>query len=661
MTQVDFSRGWSILAPSSPDPVTALAAAELGETLQRTTGHTIPLANAGTPAQNLMIVLSHDEKGDDGFEWQASPDRIDLHGHNARGLLYAAYSLLESLGCRWVAPGKAGERLPRGTSFTLPDKPVQETPALFGRCLIIGHYAFMDQVEDWVVWAAHNRLNTIFLHVTHEPLALGSAPESQWQAHRDRAVSLARQRGVTIEHGGHWLSALLPRNLFKQMPNAFRYHNGRRTPDHNFCPTDPSGLAVIRRNAEAHFRAHPEADVFHLWPDDIPGGGWCACERCREYTPSEQALLAINAVAEALETVSPRAQIAFLAYHDTEDVPTRVAPRHNVCLLWAPRKRCYAHSTNDPACPVNVPHYADTFRAQVAHFRSAMSSRVFEYYLDAILFKSALPPLPTVMQHDLGFYRDVGAHTVQALMTGDYPWLGPQLNAWLFARLAWNPDQELDALLADFCQATFGTVSPDLPAYYRALEQAFALALDIVPEQIRLEFDARRLWDSPLTDMGDPAYAPPEVLRRKCQANAAIPSLLEQATHHLEAARRTADSAAWAAERAALDLYRAWLLFDLGRVKLYEGVASTPIAPDARQRLDEAQAALDQVLAWGEAHLADPRYRVNFRFLHWLSWQLRMNKIRADYFAGGWRAWVLKVRSLLETRRLFLRVRKAYR
>jgi len=665
VVHIDFSRNWQIVISSS-DPTAALAMTELARTLKRITGQSFAV-EAGQTSGAPALILSHDQQKQDGFRWQAAADRIELHGQNARGLLYAVYSFLEALGCAWVAPGPEGERIPEGTRFDLPEDVVEETPALPGRCLIIGHYAFMQNVEEWIVWAARNRLNTLFLHVIEGPMALGAAPESQWQRHKATAVPLARQRGMTIEHGGHGLADLLPRKLFKgapgrkAMPEAFRFANGKRTPDHNFCPSSAEGLAVIRQNAAAHFRAHPEVDVFHLWPDDIQGGGWCECERCQAYTPSEQGLLAINAIAEVLEEVNPQAQVAFIAYMDTEAVPAKVQPRHNICLSWAPRSRCYAHPTDDAACGVNVPHYAETFRAQVAHFRAAGAKppRIFEYYLDALLFKSLLPPLPAVMQQDIRFYRDAGAHTVQALMTGTRPWLTPQINVWLFARLCWDPEQDLDALLAHFCRATFGSESADLPAYYGALERAFALALDIVPAQVHFEFsgDLKQMLDNPMADMGDPAFAPPEVLRAKCEKNAAIEQLVTEAAHHLEAARATSLPDAWRTEQVAFELIRAWLRFDLARLRLYDAVAVQPVAPDARHWLEEAQSALEDVVAWGKVHLSDPRYHKNMRMMHRVLWGLRLNKIQGEHFGDRW----AKIKSIGQAVGAFLTVRGIYK
>lgn len=668
MVQVDFSREWRILARfSSSDLVATLAAVELSLILKQVTGHDIPVVTE-TSAGRPIIRLWHEEGEEDGFDWQAGHDSIDLHGHNARGLLYAVYDFLEVLGCRWITPSDgSATHIPSAVRFELPGGKISETPALPGRCLIVGHYAFMQQVEEWIIWAARNRLNTVFLHVTTQSPALGLAPECQWLRHKEAAVRLARQRGMTIEYGGHGLTELLPRKFFKQMPNAFRFYNGRRTPNHNFCPTNEAGLAVIRHNAEKHFRSHPEVDVFHLWPDDIAEGGWCACERCQGYTPSEQALLAVNTVAEVLEAINPKAQISFLAYHDTEQVPAKVAPRYNVCMLWAPRKRCYAHATDAAACSVNTPHYSATFREQIRHFHAvgAAPGRVFEYYLDAILFKSVLPPLLNVMRSDLRFYREAGAHTVQALMTGDYPWVSAQLNAWCFARLAWNPDQDLENLLAGFCQKVFGISDDHMPAYYRLLEQAFKLALELDPQQIRLVDDIHDIWDNPPTDMGDPAFAPPEVLKHKSQQNTAILDLVSQATGHLEAARSTSNPENWQAEQVNFELIRPWLRFDYHRLRLYEATyrvkGGLSKKSEAYHWLKQAQNDLDAVLAWGQKYLREGGYRANFRLIHWVMWGISLNWIRGEHFTNKLGQWLIKIRCLAQANFLLLKVRFAYK
>jgi hypothetical protein len=239
-------------------------------------------------------------------------------------------------------------------------------------------------------------------------------------------------------------------------------------------------------------------------------------------------------------------------------------------------------------------------------------------------------------------------------MTGDAPWPSAQINAWLFARLAWNPAQDPTSLVGAFCAATFGDCSDDMSAYYTALERAFALALDIVPEQITLHAEASlgSLLQHPPTDMGDPAYAPLPILEARCLAAEQIPGLLAAAESRLEAARGSADPQAWKAEQASFTLARAWLEFDRARVCLYRAAAAGASPSETMHWLETAEAALARVHAWGEANLSDPRFRLNFRFTHLASWQMRLRWMRSrlGYAFGLVELWQLsrKLRYIYE-------------
>ncbi len=657
MSTLDLSQNWQIILDSE-DPAAALAARELQAFLGRIAGRRFEI-NAQPDGRSPAFILSHQQGEDDAFEWLHTEAGITIAGSSPRGLLYGVYSFLETLGCCWFAPGEAGELIPQGSRFELPDAAVREKSALPGRCLIIGHQAFMQDVADWIVWAGRSRLNTIFFHTTNGSLALGAVPESQYQALKAVFLPLMQERGMILEHGGHGLADLLPSAFFEQMPEAFRLHAGKRTPDHNFCPTYPPGLEIIRRNAEEYFHIHPEVDVFHLWADDIPGGGWCECEACRGYMASEQLLLATNAVAEALHAVNPAAQISFIAYHDTETVPAAVTPRPNVHMLWAPRMRCYAHGSEDAACSLNVPHYNQTFRKQAQYFQqsAAQPARIFEYYLDAVLFKSVLPPLPGVIQQDVRFYRDAGAHTLQALMTGDYAWTSPQLNVWLFPRLAWNPEQNLDLLITQFSRAAFGV---DLLAYYRALEAAFSVALDIAPEQVRLTVvhGIQQIWNTPPADMGDPVFAPGAVLEQKCARSQEMFSWIDRAEETLQRCQSGTDQRL----QTELDYFRLlkqWLIFDHHRLHLYAALARGELAR-ARTCWRKAMLALKKVYRWGQRNIVSPKHRINFHFIQFYTWQIRLEKIHAEHFSIGlgkkWREYVTKTKLA----RLYIKLRGMY-
>ncbi|MEM5773942.1 MAG: hypothetical protein AAGU05_02995, partial [Anaerolineaceae bacterium] len=190
-------------------PIANLAARELAAVITALGGQPV-FDVAPRHPRAVQFRLGCDPAGDDGFTWRIQGLTIHLHGNSPRGLLYAVYSFLEHLGCCWPAPGEAYQVLPRGAAFELPEM-VVERPGLPGRCLIIGHQAFLQDVTDWIIWAGRNRLNTIFFHSTIGSLALGAVPESRYQALKPVFLPRMQERGMLLEHGGHGLTALLPR------------------------------------------------------------------------------------------------------------------------------------------------------------------------------------------------------------------------------------------------------------------------------------------------------------------------------------------------------------------------------------------------------------------------------------------------------------------
>lgn len=659
--KLDFNKNW-IIVNASDNPVAVTASKELARYLKTITGRDFRISDKSENSPGAgTIVLFHGNGRTDAYSWRVTKNSIALRGDNSRGLLYGVYGLLEAMGCRWLSPEDEGEILPRGSVSTVPAV-LRETPFFPGRCLIMGHAAFMDSFDDWVRWAARNRYNTIFIHVIPGPLALGAAPVKQWVKKKAAAMKLLEEYGMTVEYGGHGLSSFLPRKEFKKHPGMFRMEAGKRTDAYNFCPSSREGAAVIQKNAESFFREHPGIDVYHIWPDDILGGGWCSCELCKKYSPSEQALMAVNTVAEVLKKVNPGAQVSFLSYHDTEQVPLKVKPLNNVSLLWAPRKRCYSHSAGDIKCRVNRV-YRGRLLAQVEYFRrnAAPPPRVFEYYLDAILFKSVLPPLATVMKRDCLFYGKSGVHTLQALLTGDRPWVTAQLNPWLYGRLAWKPGADEKKLVNEFCAFRYGRGGPAMARYYAGLERIFGLLLELSPEEALPEryTPMMKIFDEPPTDVEDNWFAPQAVKAERARRIEKVEALLDEASRFLEEAKGKAAEKAWRQEKTYFDLVRPWTVFNAERIRLYAALAAGR-NDEARRHLERCDGAMEKVLAWSDVNIKDKKYRRNFRLMRLYNWQLRMDKIRADHFAPAWKRPFIRLRNMLRLGWLFIRLQRAF-
>ena len=461
--------------PALPPKITLPEGSPLAEAATRElTSHLARLDTHGL----THIEITHGPSGE-GFDWSHANGAIAITADGPQGALHATYDVLEVLGFAWPAPGDDMIVVPEAPD-ELPAARGRQSPAIAGRSLILGHHAFMADALPWIRWAARNRLNTIFFHTDEHGAGLGAIPARQWHALKGEAIALARSFGMTLELGGHGLPTLLPRADFAAHPERFPVRGGQRDARYNLNVLDPDAIATIKANASLWFTANPGFDVYHLWPDDLPDGGWCEDAAAAGHSASDQAMIAVNAIAEVLAAAEPGAQLAFLSYHDTE-APPRIAPAANVALTFAPRLRCYAKAI-DADHPVNA-KYPDLWRANAALFPGR--ARVFEYWLDAILFKIIAPPMVDVIRRDLAFYAANGADAVGALATGSMPLPAPNLNAFAFARLAWDPKQTAKDIREQFCLHVFKSAL-HMPAYFEALERAFAFDLELRPDEARL-------------------------------------------------------------------------------------------------------------------------------------------------------------------------------
>ena len=67
------------------------------------------------------------------------------------------------------------------------------------------------------------------------------------------------------------------------------------------------------------------------------------------------------------------------------------------------------------------------------------------------------------------FFRRLGVDGISSDQHVAGKWY--PLNMVAFARLAWNPDLELDAILADFCRGYYGKASEPMIAYWNLMEE----------------------------------------------------------------------------------------------------------------------------------------------------------------------------------------------
>jgi hypothetical protein len=365
-------------------------------------------------------------------------------------------------------------------------------------------------------------------------------------------------------------------------------------------------------------------------------------------------LKAAVAMARALAALRNGCRLSFLAYHDTENLDElslgELPP--NLDLVWAPRRRSWAKSLDDPDCVLNVANAA-AFRAAAEAWRSAGGGAVtvFEYWEDAFLFKGAVPPRAEVISGDAAVYAPEGgargegargegargeggrgADRIGVLLAGGRLPLAPRPNPWLLPRVVAGGKGQ--SLMGAWVSMTYGPGAEPMRGYWDALEDAWTIALDIEPNDGEIRSAARlaQVVDAPPADWGDPWKASADRLAAKRDDCERLFDCLRRAESALADAegifdlKDSPEALAFAGEKNEYRIASAVLELDCARLAVYHELASGEAQGAADLSL-LAQAALGAYYA-SLAALPDKRSRRELRFLGFLFYGLKLHLIR---------------------------------
>lgn len=298
-------------------------------------------ASAAASSEAIIVLNSEgSENTRNGFEWRAGMERVEIYGESERGLCNGIYSFLSALGISWPLPGR--EKLPsraandaknsRGApsaGFPLsidracePSRFEGENPAAapWKRFVPAGKREIqhaLKESEAFAAWAARNHYDALVF-----PLWVFASQTSGRKLTRLRQA--VAEYGIALEAGGRELSSFVPRKYFLFHRDCFRMEEGGREKKHHFCPTSPGALKIIDKEGKKMFRAAGGVEVFHIWPDKGAETAWCSCPTCRAFTFPEQNRMGVNAAADALLALNPRASITcFEKPGETGKIPLR--------------------------------------------------------------------------------------------------------------------------------------------------------------------------------------------------------------------------------------------------------------------------------------------------------------------------------------------------
>ncbi|MCC7466453.1 MAG: DUF4838 domain-containing protein [Saprospiraceae bacterium] len=358
---------------------------------------------------------------------------VAIGGGGEMGAEYAAYSLLELLGCKRYSPRDTF--LPQLETVQLPSFSARvETPAFPYRELW-----YEPATDD--SWARWHKLKT--------------------RTEKDR------EWGMFV----HTFDKLCPQaQYFKEHPEYYAFNGAQRSPG-QLCLSNDTVFQIVTANLRTAMAEKPAARYWSVSQND--NYDYCKCPRCaasdKKYGSSAGSLLLfVNRVAREF----PDKIISTLAYQYTRKAPKGVKPETNVniCLCSI---ECNRGNPIEEGC-------AD-FANDVREWSALTSNLMIWDYV--VQFRSYFGPFPNwkTLQPNLKFFQKNGVRMMFEQGSGRDRSEFSDMRAYLLAKLMWNPNANQDSILADFRKGYYGEYADFVDRY--------------VKDQIRrMEKHGKKLW-----------------------------------------------------------------------------------------------------------------------------------------------------------------------
>ncbi len=404
--------------------------------------------------------------GDEGVCIKTVDDDLVITGGEKRGTLYSAYTFLEEyFGYRRFTPDL--------TVITEAEKLL--VPAEIDYTYVP---PFMFRQTDW--YPGNNKEYKV--------------------ANRLNDGTMLEAAGGGVEYAGpfcHTFSSLVPNSLIETEPELFALgvQTGERTTD-QLCLTNPKTLEIAKATVRDWLAANPDAAFVSVTQND--NSNYCVCEECaridaEEGSHSGTMIRFVNAIADDIREDYPNVLVDTFAYTDgyTRQAPKITVPRDNViirlcsieCKFSAPMDSGYSEDNEE-------------FLQDLKDW-SAISDHLFvwDYTTD---YNSLLSPFGNfgAIQRNLQIFAEndvIGVFEEGASGTaadGEFA----ALRCYMLSRLMWDPYQDVNKLMYDFCEAYYGAGYQNIIDFINGIDENNGFGFNIIqywlifPEHVDMEY-----------------------------------------------------------------------------------------------------------------------------------------------------------------------------
>lgn len=412
-----------------------------------------------------------------------SGDRLLVYGRGS-GLGFAMTYLLESLGCRYLWPGKTGKVIPKRTEIVLPEIDFDYVPAYKIRGMRDFKLSYRDTTGKESIKAFWGIDPKEFGPVYEASLRDDKGNRDFWQWHGVNDTRDVEGSYAWGHYFGHYWQKYGKDHpdWFALQPNGSREQElGNRPERPCLCVSNRGFIEQTAKDAIACFKKYPDRGSFSLC---LPDGGYpsqCMCESCRRWDPvnapandfyvgtpwwrnfpyvslSDRMMAFNNAVAELVEKECPGKRLGAYIYSMYEKPPVKVKPHPNLVLL---------------SCAGSI---ASGGEQGAAAKNIAAWSRVAKQLLwrpNTLFAFSVSAPQNYARQ----MFEELELFKVNNVIGTDFDCVNGQfatkgLIFYVMTVAHRNPDHLCyDDVVSDYCKAGFGTAADDVAAYFAALEE----------------------------------------------------------------------------------------------------------------------------------------------------------------------------------------------
>ncbi len=437
----------AVVLPAEPEDFEQTAADELVNHLEIMTGAGLEIVSEGDVPEGLLPVyigsVADDELEDltraegenpSSFTVRVSEDRVDIRGLSDEGTMFGVYELLEQIGFRWYTLGDMGRVVPEGDTVAVELQTNSQAPDI------------------------------VYRRLQHVPVRM------PWSRR-------ARLGGESRSTGRHGIPGL-PRGDFDENPEWYSLTGGERRARQD-CLSNPE---VLERATEG-IRSQAErqgGDVQYVGAASHDGGGFCECEGCKEldqgvYDPfgdresmTDRYIWFFNQILDELEDEFPNLHIVHYTY-SAHMMPPEVEMNERIVPVFAPitmeRLRGMDNPMGIDRYPLRwlIDEYADRGVNEMYYrgYFGNLACMGFPWsQLDRVR-----NDIPALMERGVSVFR------VETIWP---TWCSNFFNWYVAARLWWDVETDVDALLDEFYELYYGPAEDVMRAFHEDLESAFA-------------------------------------------------------------------------------------------------------------------------------------------------------------------------------------------